>query len=107
LGSVNYFTGNIAAHVALYSSPKQKGKVTWHSGAPTDEVPSNFASKQEWNNRPFLKNHGHNTENYNIQVSSKKINKNQHLIMVSQTVTVDGKTKQTLFDQYPNKIKKK
>jgi len=100
--------GTMTAHTWPYAAlPNKKGTITWKSGAPTYKVPTNFGSKHEWNDKPLLKNFGHNTENFNIQVFPKRINKDQYLMVVSQTVTVDGKTKQTLFTQYSDKFNKK
>jgi predicted outer membrane repeat protein len=101
--------GKFSGHAWVYvGTQNKKGKVTWQSGQPTNEKGSNFGSKNdEWAKKPLLKNYGHNTENYNIQVTSKKVNKDVSIRVESQTVTVNGKTKQTLFTQHSDKKKKK
>ena len=55
----------------------------------------------------MLKGYGHNTENFNIHVTTKKVNEEQSIKVVSQTVNVNGKTEQTLFAKHSDKKKKK
>lgn len=100
--------GNFYGHAWVYAKiPNQKGKLTWQSGDPTIQKPSNFGSKtkEDWNGKKLLPNYGQNTANFDIQVTTKKFSNAKSVKVISQTVTVNGKTNQTLFSQYSDKKK--
>jgi len=110
INGFNDTDGKMKYHAWVYALiPNKKGKLTWQSGDPTIRTPWNFGLKtgDKWESKKLLPNYGHNTENNNIYVTTKQISKTKYIDVMSQTVTVNGKKKQTLFADYPDKIKKK